>query len=56
MMIGDVTITSGCLLAFVITVSWVCSLIAAIVTKDGECLGAAVVFSVLAGMGFLFSR
>lgn len=56
MMIGDVTITNGMLLAFIITVSWVCSLIATIVTKDSECLGAAVFFSVLAGIGFLCSK
>lgn len=52
--IGDFNISGEIVLAIVLAVAWISSAIAAIVTKNGECLGAPLIFSILAGIGYMF--
>lgn len=56
MIVGDIQVTGGYLLAFIIAVAWICATIGSIATKSSKPFDYAVQFSFLAGIGYLLLR
>ena len=50
--LGNMMISDGMLLAFVISLSWVCALISTFATKDARPFEAASQFSIVMAIGF----
>lgn len=51
--IGDFQVSGEIVLAILIAISWLSGAIVAIATRDTEAFGAAFIFSILCGIGYL---
>lgn len=54
--IGDWNVSGEIVLAIMIAISWIACGIVAIATKDSEAFGAAFLFSLLCGFGYLILK